>query len=338
MSEPLYVGLDAGGTTTRAVVVNLLGRQVGGGVADGGNPTPRGPARAARAVEAALRRALTGVDPDRVRAITIGMAGVDVLNHDPAGLAAFTAAWRRVGVSCVPRLRSDAEVAFAAGTSRPDGIVLIAGTGAAAAVVCDRRVVRCADGYGWLLGDAGSGFWLGRRAAKATLAALEGGRADTPLPALVLTEVLGDGDRPTDARAVANLLVARISRRPPVDLARLAPVVVRAADLGDPDAIWLCQRAADHLFATVGLAMSGPPPAPDIVLAGGLLINPTPVAYALRDLLNAGYPRSTVTVGYDGAAGAAWLAALDDGALDTHGLNDLHDQLLSHRGGHAHAS
>jgi glucosamine kinase len=336
VSDPLYVGLDAGGTTTRAVVVDLLGRRLGTGVADGGNPTVLGATAAVRAIEVATRQALAGVDPTRVRAATIGMSGADLLDHDPVAHTALIRAWQAAGMSRAPHVRSDVEVAFAAGTTRPDGVVLVAGTGAAAALLRDRRAVRCADGYGWLLGDAGSGFWLGRRAAKATLAAIEVGRAGATLPSLVLAETLGEAHRATEARALASLLVTRISGRPPLDLARLAPLVFRAAELDDADAKWLCQRAAAHLCATAGAVLnstqSGPQPATDIVLAGGLLTNPTPVADALRELLVARQPQSAITVGRDGAAGAAWLAALDEGALDADDLIKLHSRLMSLQG------
>lgn len=69
--------------------------------------------------------------------------------------------------------------------------MLVAGTGAIAAEVRDLRLDRVADGHGWLLGDAGSGFWLGREAVRGLLADLDAGRAPTPLGRQVLTDLLG---------------------------------------------------------------------------------------------------------------------------------------------------
>ena len=62
----------------------------------------------------------------------------------------------------------------ASGTSAPRGAVLIAGTGTIAAWIADGEVTHRIDGHGWLVGDDGSGFWLGRQAVRAVLAELDG--------------------------------------------------------------------------------------------------------------------------------------------------------------------
>ena len=82
----------------------------------------------------------------------------------------------------------DLLAAFAAGTPAASGAVLVAGTGAGAAAVVDRQVVRQADGAGWLLGDIGSAVWLAREALVAVVAALDGRG-----PATALTEPLLSG-------------------------------------------------------------------------------------------------------------------------------------------------
>ncbi|MBA9007865.1 N-acetylglucosamine kinase-like BadF-type ATPase [Actinomadura cellulosilytica] len=86
---------------------------------------------------------------------------------------------------------TDIAVAFAAGTSAPEGIVVFSGTGAGAAVINDGTIVQRADGYGWLVGDQGSAVWLGRQAVEATLAALDGRGAPTLLAESVPRALLG---------------------------------------------------------------------------------------------------------------------------------------------------
>ncbi len=71
------------------------------------------------------------------------------------------------GLDVVPRVLSDAETAFASATAEPDGTVLVAGTGSIAGRIRDRRMTTTTGGYGWLLGDEGSAFWLGRQAVRA---------------------------------------------------------------------------------------------------------------------------------------------------------------------------
>ncbi|WP_303395021.1 BadF/BadG/BcrA/BcrD ATPase family protein, partial [Micromonospora sp. NBS 11-29] len=130
MSDTVVVGLDVGGTSTRATALSLDGARLGTGRAGGGNPTSYGADRAAVELLAALRAALAGVDPTRVRAGAIGLAGAGRLLADPQGRAAFDRAWAEAGLRCPYTVHGDALVAYASGTAAPDGTVLIAGTGA----------------------------------------------------------------------------------------------------------------------------------------------------------------------------------------------------------------
>ncbi|MBM0235037.1 ATPase, partial [Micromonospora sp. STR1_7] len=75
MSDTVVVGLDVGGTSTRATALTLTGERLGTGRAGGGNPTSHGAERAAAELLTALRGALADVDPARVAAGTIGLAG-----------------------------------------------------------------------------------------------------------------------------------------------------------------------------------------------------------------------------------------------------------------------
>ncbi|MEV1147865.1 BadF/BadG/BcrA/BcrD ATPase family protein, partial [Micromonospora sp. NPDC049799] len=247
MSDTVVVGLDVGGTSTRAAAVTLDGRRVGSGRAGGGNPTSHGADRAADELRAALRAALAEVDPDRVRAGVIGLAGAARLLADPAGRDAFDRAWQDAGLRCPYSIHGDALVAYASGTARPHGTVLIAGTGAIAAAVRDLRLDRVADGHGWLLGDAGSGFWLGREAVRRLLADLDRARTPDPLGTRVLTSLLGTAEVAPRPRHTVDALIQAVTRRPPVELARLAPLVVDAARDGEPVATALIAEAAAHL-------------------------------------------------------------------------------------------
>ncbi|MEJ7745008.1 MAG: hypothetical protein WKF73_22225, partial [Nocardioidaceae bacterium] len=189
--------------------------------------TPRRP----RSVQA-LRAALTGIDPGRIRAAVVGVAGGSELRQPEVGQA-FGRAWSDIGLSCPPTYVTDLEVAFAAGTAEPSGTVLIAGTGAVAGELRDRRLVRTEDGHGWLLGDGGSGFWLGREAARATLRTLDAGEPPGPLAASVLRE-LGAANAPDASPLRTGLneqrvqVIHALNTRPPVRLAELAPLVTAA--------------------------------------------------------------------------------------------------------------
>ncbi|MGN9920551.1 N-acetylglucosamine kinase [Micromonospora palomenae] len=308
MSDTVVVGLDVGGTSTRATALTLAGERLGTGRAGGGNPTSHGAERAAAELLTALRGALAGVDPTRVRACTIGLAGAARLLADPAGRAAFDRAWAEAGLRCPYAVHGDALVAYASGTAAPDGTVLIAGTGAIAAQVRDLRLDRVADGHGWLLGDAGSGFWLGREAVRRLLATLDSAGTPGPLGRRLLTELLGTAEVAARPRDTVDALIQAVTRRPPVELARLAPLVVAAAVEGEPEAVALIERAAAHLVDSAGRIRPAGAVTP-IVLGGGLLTGDTPLAAAVRAEAHRHWPDAPVRPAGDGAAGAAWLAA-----------------------------
>ncbi|WFF00330.1 BadF/BadG/BcrA/BcrD ATPase family protein [Micromonospora sp. WMMD964] len=310
MSDTVVVGLDVGGTSTRATALTLTGRRVGSGRAGGGNPTSHGAERAAVELLTALRAALVDLDPARVAAGTIGLAGAGRLLADPAGRAAFDRAWHDAGLRCPYAVHGDALVAYASGTAAPDGTVLIAGTGAITAQVSDLRLDRIADGHGWLLGDAGSGFWLGREAVRRLLADLDSGHALGPLTTAVLTELLGSAEVAARPRTTVDAAIQAVTRRAPVDLARLAPLVVDAATNGDPVATALITEAAAHLADSVGRIRPAGAVTP-VVLGGGLLTADTPLATAVRVEIARQWPDAPLRTAGDGAVAAAWLAARD---------------------------
>jgi glucosamine kinase len=182
--------------------------------------------------------------------------------------------------------------------------VLICGTGAVAAEIDGDRLVRTSDGLGWLLGDLGSAFWIGRAAATATATALYEGAAPTPLTRAMSTE-MGAGGASGDPNLDGDRFVAAVYRRPPRDLAALAPLVTAVADAGDPVAAAILDEAAAHLFTTMSRVL-GPGP---LVLAGGVLRNSPPVREGLMRRLRQLCPGLRTSTARPSEVGAARLAA-----------------------------
>ncbi|MEY9862756.1 glucosamine kinase [Catenulispora sp. GAS73] len=328
--EALVLGLDVGGTSTRVLAVTPRGVRRGAGRASGGNPTGLGPERAAVALAEAVEQALTGLNPADVRHVVLGLAGGGVLpsGADLPGGEAFARVWDSVGVTCPVDYEPDALIAFVAGTDAPEGSLVLSGTGAVAIAVKDRAMAERSDGHGWLLGDRGSGFWLGRRMVLAAMAALDGDGPETALTGLVIESLrLRDPGPGNDSAATtpttpppppptARDLVAAVMAEPPTALARLAPLLSTACADGDPVAEAIADRAAEHLAATLS-TVRGPDTATPIVLAGSVLTNPTPVAERVRRILRERWPDAEVVPALDGAAAAAWLALARIGPVPT---------------------
>ncbi|MGW0809439.1 N-acetylglucosamine kinase [Nonomuraea sp. NPDC002799] len=315
----MVLGIDAGGTSSRAALFTVAGETVGRGLAGGGNPGAVGMDAAAANLTAAVRAAGASVaDFEQVSAVVAGVAG-----NPGRCLSLVERVLRPVLRAGVPvRSAGDIVTAFAAGTAAPSGTVLISGTGAVAAKIIDYAAVAAADGFGWQLGDEGSAFWVGRAAARTTIRTLAAAlhahgaaalhahdagsapaagpdRAAPPggvLAELVVRRLLpdGPGDDP-----VADLAAA-VHARPPLALAELAPLVSRAARAGDPAAVEIVAEAASLLVRT---ALEVHDPGRPIVLSGSVLTAAGPVRQAVQDLLP-----DAVTAG-DAAGAAAWLAA-----------------------------
>jgi glucosamine kinase len=302
------LGIDLGGTQCRALLADTEGARHGTGHARGGNPGTD-PAAALAGVACAVAAALKGTPPSTVRRVVLGAAGYAAVVRPPIAQA-LAGVWASAGLRCPVRVRPDCEVAFAAGTTAPNGIVLVAGTGSMAARIANRSIASRAGGHGWVLGDEGSGFWLGREAVRATLRGLEVGRPVSGMVCQVLSAVLGCVPPNVDPLRTIGAITTWVHHRAPAGLAALAPLVCAAARVGDAEAGALLDQAAGLL---VDLAMALWRTGEPVVLAGGLL-TAGPLGPLVSDRLRAA--GASVHRSGDPAAGAAWLATLDIWASD----------------------
>ncbi|MER7754192.1 BadF/BadG/BcrA/BcrD ATPase family protein [Kitasatospora sp. NPDC097643] len=283
----LHLGVDAGGSRTRAVLLDAAGTVHGRGEGPGANPAGPGEEHALAALATAVAAALGGREPGRVASCLIGLAGYGALAR-PDGFA--DRCRTALGLPCPVRLVPDTVPALASGgVTDGTGTVLIAGTGAVCVRLADGRAVARGGGLGWLLGDEGSGFWLGREAVRHAHADPAGA-----LGAAVLAQCAADSPAALLHWAYAG---------PPRRLATLAPLVSRLADDGDATALAIAHTAAAHLAALVRTTAAGP--GHPLVLTGSVATTPGPVHTRLLTLLADLSPRLPHT---DPATAAAHLA------------------------------
>jgi N-acetylglucosamine kinase-like BadF-type ATPase len=323
VSGGFVLGLDGGATSSRAVALGLDGTRLGSGTSGGANPNAHPPDVAAGHVTEALAETLRGLDPARVRGGVLGLAGSSKLT-DPAVAEVFEKGWRSLGLECPLWMVSDSEVAFASATPAPAGTALVAGTGSIAARVERHRMTTTAGGFGWLLGDEGSAFWIGRQAVRAALAELQTGTLRGPLARSVVAEAFGQqaGGQQAggEARQLFSRLITACNAQPPIHLARFAPLVSAAAgeqagdDHAGPDpvAARILDEAADALV-TMAAAVREPAESTPVVLIGALIGPGGPLTERLRERLAARGGGEVLLAGEQsaGAAGAAWLAAVE---------------------------
>lgn len=251
------VGIDAGGSKTQALLADLQGRVLAAARVGGFNLHTDGPVR----VERLLSAALAEFELPPLGALCLGSAGVGRA-EDRRVLGEILE--RLVPAGCPVRVESDAAVALWAGAPEGIGIVVISGTGSIA-YGADRsgRTAR-SGGWGHLLGDEGSAYWLGHAA-------------------------LRRGIRAADGRGPASSFAERVSRhlglevpaglvpwfydqdQPRQRIAELAPLVEEAAREGDATAAELLDEAARHLAhaaRSVARQLAFAEPFP-VVFAGG---------------------------------------------------------------------
>lgn len=193
---------------------------------------------------------------------------------------------------------ADAVTAFLGTVGARPGTVIICGTGIAALGIATDAAPRRIDARGYLLGDFGSGFWIGQRGLRAALDALEGRGEPTSL-----AEFSGRLGTPADI-----YLQAMGSTPPPKFVAEFAPDVIRAATEGDDVALAILTAAADELACTIRAARISDGP---IGLTGGLVRAPLFVDEVRAALARIDVPSQDILVQADAALEGARIIADD---------------------------
>lgn len=248
---------------------------------------------AAGGVESALEAILPLLEGDRLDLIGVGAAGAWLAPHAAQELSSRLAAASGAAVA----VASDVVTAHAGALDGAGGVLLIAGTGAAALGV-DADGARLVDGWGPELGDFGSGSWLGREALRAVLRADDALGARTALTAAIAQPVGAPSD-----------IQAWLAQREPLPrrLATLAPLVLDAAADGDAVAGEIVAEAIRLLTAT---AVAASTRTADVVIHGGLTDHAWFRASLTSSLQTAG--RTIVPASGDALDGALLLARRTD--------------------------
>lgn len=285
MPSPFLVGVDGGGSRTRAVVARAdlvpLGRGASGPANPSATPLPRVVEAVQEAVEDAL--ATAGASLSEVASVSCGIAGVEGMALRGRLLPLLSAAFPSSEVL----LTTDARIALAGAIDGPvdgPGVVLIAGTGAVAFGRNEHGLEDRAAGWGAAVGDEGSGHEIGRKGLAAVLRDLDGRGPRTAMREALFAS---EGTRsPVD-------LLQRLYRGGggPADVAAYFPLVLDAARKGDAVAVAILREAGEQLAdaaatviaklglkeATVDVATVG-----GVFSAGPLVLEPLRAALARR--------------------------------------------------------
>lgn len=278
-SSPAYfMGVDGGGTHLRAAICTFdaptaeprLIAQREYGTA---NPSTIGRDAARELLHHAIAETLTeaAITASALAGVGVGIAGL-AAEHSGGWLHLVM---REALPDTYIALSSDVEIALVGAHGARRGLLILAGTGSAVYGMNDRGEGLLVGGWGYLLGDEGSGYWIGNQALRTFAHAADQqvvtpAETDSTLPARI-AEAL-NLSKPKDLIGWLYNTPSQKTRVP--DVAGLAPLVLDAADQGDARAIEIIEQAATDLEALVRTAarrlegLDLP-----VAFAGGLLSN-----------------------------------------------------------------
>ncbi len=228
----MFFGFDSGGSKTKLTVVDGDGNVVFEGVGGAGNLN----ANSEQAVFGVLQELTerSGVRPDAVRGVVIGAAGAS--SKKVNGVLGDMLA--RLYPSAMIDVVSDAVAAAYGGLGDREGVVVISGTGSIALAKNKEGVLTRVGGRGYLIGDEGSGYYIGRRVLSSVLRAYDGMGETTLLTELVCKFLCIDSPE--------GIIPAVYEQK--LSPARCAPLCAEAYALGDGVAKAIIRDAAKELY------------------------------------------------------------------------------------------
>ena len=296
-----YMGIDGGGSNLRVVVTDSDLQVVARACRLTANPSSIGRLKSVLMIQSAMREALTEADlqPAQITAAAVGVAGASVV-HSRDWLIETVRDVLPTGC-IVPS--SDHEIALVGAHGKREGVLLLAGTGSVAFGISPQGQQVQVGGWGYLIGDEGSAYWIGREALQSATQAADGRGPETALSSAIIRIL----NLTTTTDLIGWLYQKQANRVR--DVALLAPLVIETADNGDPVAQQIIERAAEELtrlcravierlqFVDAAIAFTG-----------GLIENPNRLSNKLLDNLGlTAFPKAA----YSPVIGAALLAKLE---------------------------
>ena len=225
-----FLGIDAGASATKWVLINDSGT-----IASGRCDAMDGHLYR-QASQERMRRVLGEISEEindyKVSAVYMGITGV---TQDGSIEREIETSFK-----CASKVVSDIELAYRANFENGEGILLYAGTGSVAYAINENSEVHKIGGWGYLLGDEGAGYWIGKEAIRHSLFELESiNKIDQgSLSDRILKEIHADD---------WSGIKAFVYSKDRAEIAALSKIVDQAAEVGDPQAISILEKAAGHL-------------------------------------------------------------------------------------------
>ena len=300
--EEIYIGIDGGGTRTRLGIMDREGTVLHQNEVSSANIYAVGEKKAKSYVTLLLDESLEEFNGRKIGGFCFGSAGLGREEERLFWQSFFDGYFKG---TVKPLLVSDALLLLAGALPQSAGLCLISGTGSICIGRNEEGTVVRSGGFGTVLGDEGSAWWIAREAIRASLASGEGREEATMLtdelrrnlPIKRFEEVIG---------------WANSKERTKDDIASLAPIVTDVAEDGDAVAIHILEEAIAHLISLVEATERRLPPSwpHHLGLGGGVLERDRYIRARIRERLSARWELFSTK---DAALSGAMLMALEDG-------------------------
>lgn len=236
------IGVDGGGSKTIALLADRRGKILGSANAGPSSYHILGPEGAAANIADAISPLLVSTATNRKPVqVVVGVAGAR-RTQDRQRLTQVL--MQKLQQTAEVYITTDAHIALVGAVGGNYGVAINAGTGAIAVGLNMNGQFARADGWGYVLGDEGSGYWIGMEATKATLRAYDGRGEHTVLEKMVIEHY--------GIERLSDLVEeTRQHRLPPSKVSKLVPRVFQAAEMEDEVAINILAEAGRRLGRSV---------------------------------------------------------------------------------------
>ena len=236
-----YLGVDGGASKTAALVTDETGKSLGTGIAGPSNHLRVGIETAARNIERAVNKAVVAADVATREIVWAycGIAGADHPAHRQEIVDSLEIFFPRSNFT----VDTDARIALTGAVGFGAGVVVIAGTGSVAFGRNEAGEEARAGGWGPIIGDEGSGYFVARTGLTAILRAFDGRGKPTAMTERLRSEYH------LEPRDLPRAIYATTTHAD--DVARYAKLVFDAADAGDAVARSIVDLAAQQLASCV---------------------------------------------------------------------------------------
>jgi glucosamine kinase len=278
------IGVDGGGTKTVGRLADLQGTDVASHAVGPTNPNLTGVEESARTLCNLIRHlcAKASCRPGDLKGIVLGLAGASAEKLQQEIREHITRCLHEEGTPDPPlQVVTDVRIALEGAFGGEPGIAVIAGTGSSIMYKNAQGAVGLMGGWGRILGDEGSGYFIGLEALKAVTRDYDG-RGSAPSLREGLAARFGLASRSRIIEAVY---------RQQFPIPSIAPFVLDLAARADDVSCRILKHAASLLADQVGAALSRIGEGPvSIVLSGGLVETATPYRDILMTELTSRFP------------------------------------------------